>query len=45
MTARIIAMRGRVKDGAYYQNLELGVEISNALTTVTKDNLIVLIYE
>lgn len=39
-------MRGRmVKGGVYYQNLELGVEISNALTTVTKDNLIVLIYE
>lgn len=36
----ILAMRGRIENKHYIQKLELGENISNALTSVQKDNLL-----
>ena len=43
------AMRGRSKgkwsSSSHYQHLEIGLDISNSITSVQKDSLVLMIYD
>lgn len=44
-TALIAAMRGSADGGRWSQGLEVGGEVSNTLTTVRKDNLVIEVHD